>query len=148
MLHKIITMDKDQIIQATLEYLVKNSPVELYKFIEFTFPELTSNAIEINTIIAVLRNEDFIEPVGNTGDFFKINPLGKKIAETVGWISYRNEKELRKENERKVIDLRTQKTKTEITILKWQKLTFWPLFIIAIVGGVCGVVSLLMQLIK
>lgn len=39
-----------------------------------------------------------------------------------------------------------EKITTELSLLKLQKKTFWIVFYIGLIGGVCGIISLIMQL--
>ncbi|NLD46313.1 MAG: hypothetical protein GX660_03825 [Clostridiaceae bacterium] len=47
-----------------------------------------------------------------------------------------------------ITSVENQKLINEATLAKWQVKAFWPLFIFALIGGVSGFVSLIMQIFK
>jgi hypothetical protein len=80
-------------------------------------------------------------------DYYKLTSLGRDVINIGGWEKYleqekitekENVQDKQKENEKLTYDLR---------LAKWQVKTFWPLFIIALIGGICGIISLILQII-
>jgi hypothetical protein len=64
-----------------------------------------------------------------------------------GGYAKRNEikKQIQDENLRNK-RIQDEKLRSEAKLAKWQVKTFWWIFLLALIGGICGIVSLVMQL--
>jgi hypothetical protein len=138
-------MEKNEQIQLLLDETSKKSSLDYFSYTEYKIPFLRKNLKELNLIIDIMRNEGLIENIGPTSRVFKITPFGQEVLDSGGWIAFlKRRNQLHNfENDKKSIEF--QKLKSEIKILKWQEKTFWPLFIFALIGGICGIVSLAIQ---
>ena len=71
---------------------------------------------------------------------------GWKVSEQGGWLKYKEEKaksvdeRARRENEE------LKKLRYEVKLSRWQVKTFWPIFFLALIGGIRGIISLIMQI--
>ena len=111
-------------------------------FIYHLLGDTTSNESMLNSE-SIVRNLKNLEIIGTKNDNnYYLLPKGFSIIENEGgWTKYKQHQiiiENRKER-KEIIDLR---------LANWQVKTFWWLFLLAILGGISGIVSLVMQLKK
>jgi hypothetical protein len=82
----------------------------------------------------------------NGGYKLKISQLGIDIVESGGYLAYLDRLRNQALIESKIETAKTKKIFNDLTISKWQKITFWPVFIFGFIGGILGAISLLGQL--
>ena len=136
------TISPSEIIDKILEILTRKDNQDLLNFCSGNFG--IENYKEYKRIINLLKdNQIIVEKVKN---FYGLTAIGRKVVEIGGWEKYiEQEKSQNKEQ-----DFIKQKEKEQLLydtkLAKWQVKTFWPLFGIAIIGSICGIISLILQL--
>ncbi|HRG52309.1 MAG TPA: hypothetical protein PLL00_05705 [Bacteroidia bacterium] len=100
-------------------------------------------------MMAFLIREKIIEENVEQSDVYYITNEGRRFVGDKYLQLNRNEREKKQleltkqlERERK----EAEKLDTDLTLAKWQKKVFWPVLIGGAVGGVCGIISLWIQL--
>lgn len=139
-------MNRDEIINEILIAMSKVTSIYLENVFQAKYPEIFRNVPEMHHIIDLMVNEDLIEKISFTGYNHKLTPHGLSVLENGGWLNYKKSENERIINERNLQFKKDQKLINDERISRWQVKTFWPLFIIALVGGVCGIISLFLQL--
>jgi hypothetical protein len=107
-----------------------------------------ANYSEFKKIIILLQDRNIILPLDGlmNKDYHKLTALGREVVDTGGWKKY-NEKKKKEELEQSLVkEKENAKLNYEIQLAKWQVKAFWPLFGIALLGAICGIISLLLQL--
>ncbi|MFA4853115.1 MAG: hypothetical protein WC599_11405 [Bacteroidales bacterium] len=141
-------MNKNEKIQLILEEISKKSSLDITTFSQNKFQDHSRNLKELNLIIDTMLNNDLIEHIGRTDRFFKITLFGQEVLDSGGWILNLKKKEELVKNENELKSLENQKLKSETKILRWKEKTFWYLFFLALIGGICGIISLILQLVE
>ena len=108
------------------------------------------NYSRFSGIITKLLDKGIISQVDDSllnKNLHKLTPLGRKVIDLGGWNKFLEQEETKESEETIKIQKETEKLNYETRLAKWQLKTFWPIFIIALIGGICGIVSLILQLI-
>lgn len=75
-----------------------------------------------------------------------INQKGIDIVDNGGYLQHIERLRNQALIESKIETAKTKKVFNDLTLSKWQKITFWPVFIFGFIGGILGAISLLGQL--
>lgn len=103
-------------------------------------PDNNESILFCENILRQLVNKNIIE-TSNRIDY-RLMPLGEEIVENYGgWIKYNKQQE---DKEKRI----ERKAEVDLLLAEWQVKTYKWLFLLAIIGGISGIVSLLMQLLK
>ena len=65
-----------------------------------------------------------------------------------GYKTFELKKKISEDEKSKIQVIEKNKLIKEAKLADWQVKIFWPLFIIALIGGLCGIISLLLQIIN
>jgi hypothetical protein len=137
-----------------MDYNIIDKKIELFygylpygnNFSDSTYGLFKDNHHEMYEIRDFLIEQGILENWGNAGKLI-ISKKGKDA-----WTEFASiEKYLENcaaelaENE-KLKQIEKQKLIYDSKISKWQAKTFWWVFFIGLVGGICGIISLIMQL--
>jgi hypothetical protein len=79
-------------------------------------------------------------------DFIASNPTTVKLVKTGGYLAYLDRELAKQLHDDKIKKAADDLVLIDLTIAKWKKNTFWPVFIGGIIGGIMGAISLLGQL--
>ena len=95
----------------------------------------------------IMANHNYLDPHPDHAYVVKINSFGKAFihsGQSFLQLWENNLKDAEKNRARQIKE--DEKLDTDLTLAKWQKRIFWPVFIGGVIGGICGVISLIMQL--
>ena len=70
----------------------------------------------------------------------------QKFLDQGGYASQEEQNRINNIEKIKIKNIEDQKLISEARLVKWQVKTFWWIFLIALFGGICGIISLIMQL--
>lgn len=131
-------MTDDQIIDGILKDLVarkNSSPLTGY----FVKQKFSLDWIKGQEIIGQMKSAGLIRVVR----FDQIYPStkGEKIQAHGGWLEHVKSETAVIEEQRRVDQMRLHKDYNQGRLAKWQVVVFWPLTIIAIIGGILGALS-------
>jgi len=130
-----------------MDYNIIDKKIELFygylpygnNFSDSTYGLFKDNHHEMYEIRDFLIEQGILENWGNAGKLI-ISKKGKDA-----WTEFASiEKYL--ENCAAVKQIEKQKLIYDSKISKWQAKTFWWVFFIGLVGGICGIISLIMKL--
>lgn len=141
------SIDEELIIDEIIIALDKKERDNLLQFCSDKFG--IENYSQFNGIITRLLDKGLISPVDNSllnKNFHKLTSQGRKVIELGGWIKFIEQAKIKESEETFKIQKETEKLNYETKLAKWQVKTFWPLFLLALLGGICGIVSLILQL--
>lgn len=115
-------------------------------FSDATYGLFKDNHTEMYETKNFLLEERILENWGDAGKLI-ISKKGKDIWEKFASI----EKYIKNNNEiiaeqKQIKQIEKQKLIHDSKISKWQAKTFWWLFFIGLIGGICGIISLVMQI--
>jgi hypothetical protein len=115
-------------------------------FSDATYGLFKDNQAEMYETKNFLLEEGILEIWGDAGKLI-ISKRGKdiweKFASTEKYLEDNNKKNAEQERFRY---LEKQKLIHDSKISKWQAKTFWWVFFIGLIGGICGIISLVMQI--
>lgn len=101
------------------------------------------------TAIQELEYSDIIYPIDNKRLMYGIHDeIRKQILLDGGWINHKEKSLKRGQEKSRVEKAINEKAITDARLSELQLKTFWWLFGIAIIGGICGIVSLVWQIIS
>ncbi len=95
-------------------------------------------------IINFIQDNDLADISMN--DFVVPNPTTKKLVKTGGYLVHLDRELAKQVHADKIKKAADELILIDLTIAKWKKNTFWPVFIGGIIGGIMGAISLLGQL--
>jgi len=134
-------MDSDEIIEKILNEIHKEKFISIDKVIHtYGNPNNNEDIMFLENLLRQLINRNIIETPNRIN--YRLMPLGEEIVESYGgWLKYKLKQEIigKKKEKKEELDLK---------LANWQVKTFWWLFGLAIFGGICGIISLVMQLVK
>lgn len=146
-------MDKQdaRILDAVLKIAVANSGTD-YKTIlqlagDFNCPEIKEYSVKNFIYYLDIIEECNIADVTKYLGGFTIRPYPiktQKFIDKGGFISTLEENDRLQE----ITSVENQKLLNEAKLAKWQVKVFWPLFFVAVIGGISGIISLIMQIFK
>jgi len=140
-------MERNRIINDALVSLTKVYSMSISELLRKIDPEVSRIPQEESSIIEFMVGNNLIEKNSTIpGYHHKISFHGRQIVELGGWIKYLEDIATETRNEESIKSDQRQKLVFETKLLKWQTKTFWPLFFFAIIGGICGIISLSIQL--
>lgn len=101
--------------------------------------------------VNLLKKFDILEVVDTIGGGFVIYPIpltSKDFYDEGGFVGIyeKNQNKIKYDSDLETI--RMNKLKWDSKLSKWQSKTFWYVFVLGIIGGICGIVSLGLQLFK
>jgi len=137
---------RDEKIDIVLSDFKSNPSISIgdYLYYKFGDPNNMDNRNECKIIIRVMEENDLI--ASNDGNIYFIRPKGIEILDKGGWIKYVENKKRNKDSLIAIKVKEAEKITKETKLLKWQIKTFWPLFVIAVVGSLMGFISLVWQI--
>lgn len=138
---------KDEVKAEIIDQIHRNNFTYLLDYLSNKFGEETETSKIINSAIIELNRELLIHQLPENGLIYQLTDNGNKIAISGGYLAHKKELQRISEKEMIVSETEFNKLVIEEKLARWQAKTFWPLFILAIVGGVSGIVSLIMQVI-
>lgn len=104
---------------------------------------------EYNKIVTLLADKNIISPASDSmfdKDYYKLTSHGREIKEIGGWAKYLEQENIKEKEVALIQQTENKKLNYETKLAKWQVKTFWPLFIVAVFGGICGIISLIIQI--
>lgn len=137
-----------------MNYDTINKTIELFygflpygsNFSDATYGLLKDNQEERYEIERFLLEEEILEDWGDSGKLI-ISKKGKIIWKDFStiekFIEHTRTIDSRKE---KLKQIEEQKLINDSKISKWQAKTFWWVFVFGLIGGICGIISLTMQI--
>ncbi len=115
-------------------------------FSDATYEYFKEDYREMLEIKDFLIKERILEKLGDAGKY-NISKKGKNIWTKFGSIEkYLENCAAESAENEKLKQIEKQKLIHDSKISKWQAQTFWWVFFIGLVGGICGIISLIMQL--
>lgn len=111
----------------------------------FKKSETYINLLEFDKILTFLIDEGIIYKKAH--DYYKLHP--EKVSDlnkAWGYSNYIQSIDNKKKKEQEFKQISLVKLKNEAKLTSWQVKTFWPVFIIALVGGILGTASFIMQI--
>lgn len=137
------TMSDDKIIDDFLFELSKHHPNSL--FYRNYLGTLNIERDKMDHIIRLLESENLAELQDKFS--IKITKKGITICNNGGWLKYLEEIKIENKKQNERIIRQDRKEEFELKLASWQVKTFWWIFGFAIIGGICGIISLIMQLV-
>jgi len=141
-------LDQELIINEIIDALRKKDKDNLLQLCSDKFG--IENYSQFSGSITKLLDKGIISPVDDSllnRDYHKLTTQGRRVIDLGGWKKFLEQEKIKESEEAFKIQKETEKLNYETKLSKWQVKTFWPLFIIALIGGICGIVSLILQLI-
>jgi predicted transcriptional regulator len=136
------TTDQNEIINLIFETLSVKRNNDLVKLCTARFG--IENYKIINETITFLSDKQIIERV--VRDHYSLTTLGRQIVKQGGWLKYIEQESLENNEEEFIKQKEKDKLIYETKLARWQVKTFWYLFFLAIIGGIFGIISLILQL--
>ena len=90
-------------------------------------------------------HHDLITTIGRDGTIYSITARGIEVIEKGGWSWYLHQLENEEKERARQQELEAEKLRWETKLAKWQVKVFWPVFLLGLVGGISGIISLGMQ---
>jgi len=69
----------------------------------------------------------------------------QKFRDSGGYQQLLEEAEINHQEKSRIENIKNKKLSSETKLISWQVKTFWWIFIIGFIGGLCGIVSLIIQ---
>jgi len=105
---------------------------------------IVHESTEIHGIIGCLEADDLI--IKTEGSYYKITHQGRSVLEDFGSLElFFESRENEKATKVEIENVKFNKLKNDAKLSNWQVKTFWPVFIFGLIGGICGIISLGMQ---
>lgn len=142
----------EKVIQASIidTIITKLSNKDKENLLQLWNDEFSSiDYSEYKKVIALLSDKNIISDASNSmfdKDYYKITSFGREIKEIGGWTKYLEQENLKEKEKVFIQNTEYKKLNYETKLARWQIKTFWPLFIVAVIGGICGIISLLLQI--
>jgi len=142
----------EKVIQYSIidAIITKLSSKDKENLLQLYLDEFSSNDYsEYNKIVTLLGEKNIISPASDSmfdKDYYKLTSLGREIKKIGGWAKYLEQENLKEKEVALIQHTENKKLNYETKLAKWQVKTFWPLFIVAVFGGICGIISLIIQI--
>ena len=135
-------MSDDQVIDRILSTLCET---ETLFVAEFTIDELGLDEQAYHAIVDQLEAEDLATP-GNPRQFMTITHFGRQVCKDGGWLAHVSRLKKQRQTKEQNDFIEAEKRIHETTLARWKVATFWPALAIGLLGGICGIISLVIQL--
>jgi len=117
-----------------------------YIYFKFGDSNDLQNRKECDQIVDIMVSNGLISSPNDYN--YTIRPEGIAIFENGGWKKYKFARDQEAIKEEQVRSREIEKLVWETKLIKWQVKSFWPLFIIALLGAIMGSISLFWQIIE
>lgn len=135
-------LDQTEIIDHILQLLTIKESQELLKVCQAKFG--LNHTQEFKEILINLCDKDILKKI--TPTYYSLTSTGRKAKELGGWKKFFESEEIHHSEVSFVKEKEKEKLIYETTLAKWQIKTFWYFFAFAIIGSVCGIIALILQL--
>lgn len=101
--------------------------------------------------IEILENYNLIEISRTLSEGYQIKPklpITQQFVNKGGFKQLYEEQQKENEHQKELKDLTLKKLHWDSKLSKWQANTFWWVFFLGLIGGISGIISLAMQLLK
>lgn len=133
--------DVDRVIEWFYNALPHGS-----NFSDATYDIFKDDFDSMRTVEQLLFNQHFLLAWGESGKV-QLSDYGQEMWKRFGsYEKYRKQQKKEKDEKLRNEKIQSDKLLNDAKLSKWQAKTFWPLFVIALVGGICGILSLIFQL--
>lgn len=105
---------------------------------EYDIPRQESRAIR--ELLEIHHN--LITTIGSNGSIYSLTARGIEVIEKGGWSWYMQQLENEEKEGARQQELEAKKLRWETKLAKWQVKVFWPVFLLGLVGGIPGIVSI------
>lgn len=110
------------------------------------FPNNEISLDECKALVRELLNDNIVFVPGNSNEDIGYQNEITDFLENGGYERLEKQNEIRDQTNKKKEELELKKLNWDSKLAKWQVKTFWLFFILAIIGGVCGIISLVLQI--
>jgi hypothetical protein len=132
-------MENNEIINNVLSKYSNKTSILVTTEIKAKNPELNDH--DAYYIVEIMEEEGLIEKVSPSGYNHKITVFGRKILEIGGWLEYQKMVEIERIKKEKIKEDELEKLQIDLRLGRLKLKTFWPLFWIAAIGGVLGMLA-------
>jgi|SRR5665647_13360 len=138
---------KNENVNKAFEIFYKYLPHGI-DFSDATHEIFQTNRVEGIEVKQFLLEHEILKEWGEAGKLI-LSSKGKGIWIKYGCIEkYIEEINALKKKEDRLNALKNEKLIYDSRISKWQAKTFWLIFFFGLIGGICGIISLAIQIIK
>ena len=150
-MEKLLTFDEVQILDNIIYRLYNNGGLKINQLprIDKTNKE---NYDTYEYYFKRLRNDELIE-TSNTVfsqpfDIYPIETALSKFYENGGYKQIYEDQQKEIEHHKELKELTLKKLQWDSKLSKWQANTFWYVFLFGLIGGICGIISLIISFYK